>query len=364
MTYAHDHHISSQKTPFQGDRIGVLLFNLGGPETLDDVYPFLLNLFSDPEIFRVPRFLQPLIARIIARRRAPTSRSYYSQIGGGSPLRKITNDQSQALERVLNAGQSGKQYKVAVAMRYAPPRIEEALVTLDSFRPDHLLFLPLYPQRSKTTTRSSYIEALDTISRSFPKLAGLPKTVIPAYPVESNYIAALSETISEKIREIPEDEELTILFSAHGIPEFMVTKEGDPYQKDTESTCQAAEAHLRREFPHRKILFSLSYQSRVGPLKWLGPETKSTIVSLADNGTKNLILVPVSFVSDHQETLYEMDILYRDLASTLPLKRFLRAPSLNTRQDFISALQVLVTSALSGEKTSCQDCSCRCGACP
>ena len=363
MTYAHEHHISKQKTAFQGDRIGVILFNLGGPETLDDVYPFLLNLFSDPEIFRVPRFLQPLIARIIARRRAPTSRSYYSQIGGGSPLRKITSDQSQALERALNAGQSGKQYKVAVAMRYAPPRIEEALATLDAFNPDHLLFLPLYPQRSKTTTRSSYMEATNAIAR-FPKLAGLTKTVIPAYPVESNYIAALSGTISEKIREIPEDEEITILFSAHGIPEFMVTKEGDPYQKDTESTCQATEGYLRREFPRRKLLFSLAYQSRVGPLKWLGPETKTTIVSLADKGTKNLILVPVSFVSDHQETLYEMDILYRDLASTLPLKRFLRAPALNTRQDFISGLQVLVTSALSGEKTLCQDCSCRCGSCP
>jgi len=364
MTYAHDHHISNQQAPIQGDRIGVLLFNLGGPETLDDVYPFLLNLFSDPEIFRVPRVLQPLIARIVARRRAPTSRSYYSQIGGGSPLRKITNDQALSLEKHLNSGQSGKQYKVSVVMRYAPPRIDEALVELEKFRPDHLLFLPLYPQRSKTTTRSSFMEALNNINKGFPKLSALPRTVIPAYPVDSNYIAALSGTISEKILEIPEDEEATILFSAHGIPEFMVTKEGDPYQKDTESTCRAAETYLRREFPHRKLVFSLSYQSRVGPLKWLGPETKATISSLAHKGSTNLILVPVSFVSDHQETLYEMDILYRDLASTLPLKRFLRAPALNTRADFISGLQILVTSALSGEKTSCQDCSCRCGACP
>lgn len=364
MTYAHDHHTSNRQPSFQGNRIGVLLFNLGGPETLDDVYPFLLNLFSDPEIFRVPRPLQPLIARIVARRRAPTSRSYYAQIGGGSPLRKITADQASSLERILNAGESGKEYKVVVAMRYAPPRIEEALVALDGFKPDHLVFLPLYPQRSKTTTRSSFMEALEAISKGFPKLADLPRTVIPAYPVESNYIASLSGTIAEKIRDVPEDEPATILFSAHGIPEFMVTKEGDPYQKDTESTCQAAEAYLRREFPHRKLLFSLAYQSRVGPLKWLGPETKATIVSLAEKGTKNLILVPVSFVSDHQETLYEMDILYRDLASTLPLKRFLRAPALNTRQDFISGLQTLVTSALSGEKTSCQDCSCRCGGCP
>jgi ferrochelatase len=208
------------------------------------------------------------------------------------------------------------------------------------------------------------MEALENIAKGFPRLAALPKTVIPAYPVDSNYIAALSGTISEKIREIPEDEEATILFSAHGIPEFMVTKENDPYQKDTESTCQAAETYLRREFPHRKLVFSLAYQSRVGPLKWLGPETKATISSLAHNGTTNLILVPVSFVSDHQETLYEMDILYRDLASTLPLKRFLRAPALNTRADFISGLQVLVMSALSGEKTSCQNCSCHCGACP
>ncbi len=364
MTYSHDHQSKHQNTPPPGSRVGVLLFNLGGPETLDDVYPFLLNLFSDPEIFRVPRILQPLIARIVARRRAPTSRSYYSQIGGGSPLRRITNDQALSLEKHLNSGQSGRQYKVAVAMRYAPPRIEEALVALDDFRPDHLLFLPLYPQRSKTTTRSSFTEALDRIAKGFPRLAALPRTVIPAYPVESNYIAALSGTIAEKILEVPEDEGATILFSAHGIPEFMVTKEGDPYQKDTESTCQAAETYLRRQFPHRKLIFSLAYQSRVGPLKWLGPETRSTIVSLADNGTSNLILVPVSFVSDHQETLYEMDILYRDLASTLPLKRFLRAPALNTRADFISGLQILATSALSGEKTSCQDCSCNCGACP
>ncbi len=364
MTYAHDHHNTHIPPALQNERVGILLFNLGGPETLDDVYPFLLNLFSDPEIFRVPRLLQPLIARIVARRRAPTSRSYYAQIGGGSPLRKITANQAQALENALNDNQGGNRFKVSVAMRYAAPRIHEGLSALSEFAPDRLLFFPLYPQRSKTTTRSSFKEALVALEETFPDLNRLPRHVIPAYPVDAGYIQALSGTIAEKLREIPDDEPATVLFSAHGIPEFMVAKEGDPYQEDTEATCRAAEEEIRRLFPHRKISFHLAYQSRVGPLKWLGPETKSQIVSLAKEGARNLILVPVSFVSDHQETLYEMDILYRDLASTLPLSRFLRAEALNTRPDFINGLRLLAFKALNTSIPECRSCTCQCGVCP
>ncbi len=354
-------HLPSPSLDLTQERIGVLLFNLGGPETLDDVYPFLLNLFSDPEIFRVPRVLQPLIARVIARRRAPKSREYYRQIGGGSPLLRITLEQARLLEEELNRNESGTRFSVQVAMRYAPPRSDKAVQALLDFQPDRILFLPLYPQRSRTTTGSSFREAKNLLDRVSPKT---PLWTIPAYPVYPPFIESLCDSVAEPVRGIPLEEPIHILFSAHGIPEFFVKKDKDPYQEDTEATVQSVMDRILNLFPDRKIQHSLAYQSRVGPLKWLGPDTRSELARVAQSGVLNVVIVPVSFVSDHQETLYEIDILYRDLASDLKIPRFLRAPSLNTRPLFIKALASMVREKTDVLPGPCSPCPCRCGACP
>ncbi|MGL3710839.1 ferrochelatase [Leptospirillum ferriphilum] len=339
---------------------GVLLFNLGGPETLEDVYPFLLNLFSDPDIFRVPRLIQPLLARIIARRRAPKSREYYRQIGGGSPLRKITDDQARLLEEALNREKTDVHWKVRVGMRYAPPRTADALRELVDSGVNDLVFLPLYPQRSRTTTGSSFREALAEAKRIAP---GLSVRTIPSWPVYPPYIQSLAETVGDALRAIPEEETVHILFSAHGIPEFLVTREKDPYEADTNATVSAAMETLHSLHPRRKLFHHLSYQSRVGPLKWLGPETRLELSRLAGEGVRHLVMVPVSFVSDHQETLYEMDILYGQMTRDLGYKTFLRAPSLNTRPSFINALASLLREA-SDPPCASAPCFCSCGACP
>ena len=339
---------------------GVLLFNLGGPETLDDVYPFLLNLFSDPDIFRVPRLIQPAIARVIARRRAPKSREYYRQIGGGSPLKKITEEQARLLEDVLNKDPSEEFWKVQVSMRYAPPRVSGALGELVKAGAEELVFLPLYPQRSRTTTGSSFREAMAMAKKIAP---GLPVRSIPSWPTYPPYLHALAETVGDSLGKIPADEPVHILFSAHGIPEFLVTREKDPYEADTQTTVSAVMELLRTLHPERALIHHLAYQSRVGPLKWLGPETRLELSRLAGEGVRNLVMVPVSFVSDHQETLYEMDILYGRMTRELGYRTFLRAPSLNTRPSFIRALASLLREP-SGAPCPAASCSCACGACP
>ncbi len=345
-------------------RIGVLLFNLGGPETLDDVLPFLENLFSDPDIMDLPPVVKTLLPRFLARRRAPKSQGYYAAIGGGSPLRRITEDQASLLEKALNHSDSPIHAKVTVAMRYAPPRIAAALAPLEAFRPERLVLLPLYPQRSTTTTRSSFREFSQSL-KDYPALSQSRLCVVPAWPEFSPYLEALAETVLSSIARLPHNSHpIDILFSAHGIPVKRI-RQGDPYQADTETTVAKVGEILRKQLPERALRIHLSYQSRVGPLKWLGPETKQTISTLAANhGTVNLVLVPVSFVSDHQETLFEMDITYRDLAKESRILHFERAPALNVQPSFISALSRLVEAALENEPFSCQQCRCHCGICP
>ena len=346
------------------ERVAVLLFNLGGPETLDDVKPFLVNLFSDPDIMDLPPVIGRFLPRLIAKSRAPKSRTYYEAIGGGSPLRSITEDQVRLLGARLTGSDPERDFRVFLAMRYAPPRLSEIRDSLRAFNPQRLVLLPLYPQRSTTTTRSSFREFKESL---YEELALPPKSlhVVPAWPDYSPYIAALGETVLKGILALPpNDHPVDILFSAHGIPESRIRK-GDPYQKDTERSVAAVGEWLEKEGTGRKMRFHLSYQSRVGPLKWLGPETKKTIGDLAmRHRCVNLVLVPVSFVSDHQETLYEMDITYRDLARASRILHFERAPALNIQESFIAALASLTKDALENRIPVGAPCSCRCGLCP
>lgn len=336
------------------ERIGVLLFNLGGPDTLDDVRPFLFNLFADPDIIRLPwRAMQKPLAWLISTQRYKKSRGYYEKIGGGSPLRKITEQQARALENALAARNINA--RAYVGMRYWNPFIEEALEEIRRDRITHLVVLPLYPQFSVSTTGSSlnWMNALSEQTRQ-----PLPRTsVICSWEDDSNYIAAMAASVKETLGQFPDQDpsRAHIVFSAHSVPVRYI-KEGDPYLDQTKRTVELIMQQLGTDRPH-----TLSFQSKVGPVEWLTPATDETIRKLAREGVSQLLLVPVSFVSEHSETLYEMDILYRDLASEAGIAHYLRVPTMNCRADFIDALADLVDRALAMDaqklaRSSCTHC--------
>jgi ferrochelatase len=318
-----------------GERIGVLLLNLGGPESLEDVRPFLFNLFSDPDIIRLPfPILQKPLAWLISTGRSRKSRSYYSQIGGGSPLKQITSDQARALESELQT--RGITARVYVGMRYWSPFIEEALDRIQRDEISRLVVMPLYPQFSISTTGSS----LNRINQLFAADSQKPArvTTIKSWQTEPLYISSLARTIAEELELFPNpDRRAThVLFSAHSVPVSYI-EQGDPYLDHTRETVKAVIDHLGQELSH-----SLSFQSKVGPVKWLEPSTDSEVRRLAADGVKQLLLVPVSFVSEHIETLYELDILYRNVAQEVGLPNYRRAPALNCRAEFIEALAGII----------------------
>jgi ferrochelatase len=321
------------------ERIGVLLFNLGGPDTLEDVRPFLFNLFSDPDIIRLPwRALQKPLAWLISTQRYKKSRGYYEKIGGGSPLRRITDEQARALEAAFAA--RGLNARAYVAMRYWNPFTEEALEQIQRDKLDHLVILPLYPQFSVSTTGSSLNRMSEIVGKNG---ARLPRTsVICSWEDDDAYIAAMTAATREELAKFPDQDpsRIHILFSAHSVPVRYIT-EGDPYLDQTKRTVASMMAQLGNQYPH-----TLSFQSKVGPVEWLTPATDATIRRLASEGVEQLILVPVSFVSEHSETLYEMDILYGHLAEDSGIKHYLRVPTMNCREDFIAALAGLVQRAL------------------
>lgn len=321
------------------ERIGVLLFNLGGPEKLDDVRPFLFNLFSDPDIIRLPwPLLQKPLAWIISTGRYKKSRGYYEKIGGGSPLRKITEDQARALQQELE--RRGRRMPVYVGMRYWGPFIEEAVEQIERDRIDRLIILPLYPQYSISTTGSSMNRLRELMADGDRAKPGV--TLIESWHDDPDYIAALAGTVKEQLDQFPDRAPASthILFSAHSVPVRYI-EEGDPYLEQTKQTVRLVMGRLGEGRPH-----SLSFQSKVGPVKWLQPSTDESIRKLAAEGVEQLLLVPVSFVSEHIETLFELDILYRDVAAEVGLKHYRRAPALNTRKDFIAALTNLVERAI------------------
>ncbi|HXG92660.1 MAG TPA: ferrochelatase [Blastocatellia bacterium] len=324
------------------DRIGVLLFNLGGPETLEDVRPFLFNLFADPDIIRLPfRAMQKPLAWLISTQRHKKSRGYYEQIGGGSPLRRITDEQARALQESLN--ERSIPARVYVGMRYWNPFIEEALERIHRDQISHLVVLPLYPQYSISTTGSSLNRMNQLINANGKRPARI--SVIESWHDHPDYIASLAASISEELAAFPEQDATRthIVFSAHSVPVSYI-KEGDPYLEQIEQTVRSVIKILGEHRPH-----SLSFQSKVGPVKWLQPSTDETIRRLAREGASQVLLVPVSFVSEHIETLYELDILYRHVAEEVGIKNYRRVAALNTRSDFIAALANLVENAVKNE---------------
>jgi protoporphyrin/coproporphyrin ferrochelatase len=320
-------------------RVGVLLLNLGGPDKLEDVGPFLYNLFSDPEIIRLPfPWLQKPLAWFIATRRTGRSQENYKKIGGGSPLRRITEAQGEALKEQLLA--LGKDAEIYIGMRYWHPYTEEAIARLTQDNIDELVILPLYPQFSISTSGSSF-RLLEHMWKTNPKLQKQKYTVIPSWYKQPGYLQAMAELIIQELEQLENPDEGHVFFSAHGVPKSYVEEAGDPYQQEIEECTELIMRTLNRPNPH-----TLAYQSRVGPVEWLQPYTENAIEELGEQGVKNLVVVPISFVSEHIETLEEIDIEYRELAEIAGIHNFRRVPALNTHPVFIRALADLTMDAM------------------
>ncbi|WP_375475134.1 ferrochelatase [uncultured Nostoc sp.] len=320
-------------------RVGVLLLNLGGPDKLEDVGPFLYNLFSDPEIIRLPfRWLQKPLAWFIATRRTRISRENYKQIGGGSPLRRITEAQGEALKEQL--GFLGQEVNIYVGMRYWHPYTEEAIAQITQDQVEHLVILPLYPQFSISTSGSSF-RLLEKLWQEDPKLQPIDYTVIPSWYKQPGYLQAMAQLIVQELEQFPNPDDVHIFFSAHGVPKSYVEEAGDPYQVEIEE-CTA----LIMQTLNRPNVHTLAYQSRVGPVEWLQPYTEDALKELGAEGVKDLVVVPISFVSEHIETLQEIDIEYREVAEESGIHNFRRVPAPNTHPVFINALAELVIDAL------------------
>ncbi len=319
-------------TTLDDSRRGVILFNLGGPETLEDVRPFLYNLFSDPDIIRIKNGpARKLLAWFIATTRQYKSRGLYRQIGGGSPLRKITDGQASALQARL--AELGCPARVYVGMRCWKPSIDDAFESALRDGVRHLLALPLFPQYSVTTTGSCFNYLRKLIERKAPNGA-LKTTYVDSWFDEPKYVEAMADTIREARARFPDHEPsgINLLYSAHSIPARYVD-EGDPYLKQIRKTVELINQCLGEPCPS-----TLSFQSRVGPVKWLEPATNAILAEFGRRGIARVLVVPVSFVSDHIETLQEIDILYRQVAADSGIREFQRAPSLNLSPKFIDAL--------------------------
>lgn len=320
-------------------KIAIVLFNLGGPDGPNAVRPFLTNLFSDPAIMRVPSFVRPLLARLIAYRRAPVAREIYAKIGGSSPLLAETQLQARALETVL--GEKGIDAKCFIAMRYWRPFTAEAAAAVKAFAPDKVILLPLYPQYSTTTTgssRAAWAKDAKNLKLDFPT------GEICCFPTEGGFIAALVERIREVMKKAKSEISYRMLFSAHGLPKKIV-EAGDPYQAQVEKTVAAVVEALGE----KDLDWQVCYQSRVGPLEWIGPSTDGEIKRAGAEG-RGLIVVPVAFVSEHSETLVELDMEYADLAARAGVPDYLRAATVRDHPEFISALAGLVSVGLNAKK--------------
>ncbi len=320
-------------------QVGVLLLNLGGPDQLDDVRHFLFNLFSDPEIIRLPfPGLQKPLAWLISTLRVRKSQENYRLIGGGSPLRRITEEQGWALAESLQ--QKGQEANVYVGMRYWHPFTEEAIARIKRDQIDRLVILPLYPQFSISTSGSSF-RLLEQLWQEDPVLEQVDYTVIPSWYDRPGYIQAMAESIAQELDQFPHPNKVPIFFSAHGVPQSYVEEAGDPYQQEIETCTALIMERLNR--PNHHIL---GYQSRVGPVEWLKPYTEDVIRDLGSQGVQDLVVVPISFISEHIETLQEIDMEYRELAEEVGIHNFRRVPALNTHPRFINDLADLVLETL------------------
>ncbi len=321
-------------------RVAVVLFNLGGPDSPAALKPFLLNLFSDPAILRVPFFVRPFLARIIARARVKPASENYALLGGKSPLLELTRDQAAALQAALAETAGGIDARCFIAMRYWHPFSLETARAVRDFRPDRVVLLPLYPQFSTTTTGSSLTAWREAAAR-----VGLVAETVTlcCYPTDDAYArataAGVAAAYSAAREQLPPDRGLRVLFSAHGLPEVIVAG-GDPYQYQVETTVQA----VLTAWGAPGIDHAICYQSRATPQRWIGPSTEEEI-ERAGHDKVALLVVPIAFVSEHSETLVELDVEYREIADRLGVPGYFRVPAQNSDTAFIAALAGLVRRA-------------------
>jgi ferrochelatase len=318
-------------------KLGVVLFQLGGPDSPEAIEPFLYNLFCDPDIIDFPfaRIARQPLAKLISTRRAKHVAHHYAEIGGKSPILEFTQRQARALERELRRDLDAR---VVVAMRYWHPFTEAAIKQMAAHAPGELVLLPLYPQYSKTTTGSS----LNEWNRRFLPNGWNPRVhIVSEFYQDTAYIDAVAGAVDASLREMDNPVHTDIIFSAHSVP-LSVIEQGDPYQRQIEHTVDLV--WQRGRWPARR---HLCYQSKVGASKWLRPSMHETIKNLAASGSKHVLVVPISFVSDHVETLHEIDIEHREQARSLGIDEYRMMPGLNDSTAFIAALANLVRRRVS-----------------
>ena len=320
------------RLPAKRPHTGVLLLNLGGPDSLEAVEPFLENLFRDPFLIRIPLLRGPLrrwFARAVARRRAPHVRELYKEIGGRSPILPLTEAQGRRLEEELGPG-----FRCYVAFSAWTPYIRDAVERARADGCSRLVGVSLYPQWCSATTESAFSDLRKAVAGS------LPLAEVDRYPDDHEYLDALSSTVNNALRRFPAPARAHILFSAHGVPISLIRR-GDPYEREIHTTVAGL---VQRLPPGQK--WSLSYQSKVGPVKWLEPATADHIPELARQGVREILVVPVAFVSDHIETLHEQRILLRGIAQAAGVERYEVANALNDCRLYARALARLVRKSL------------------
>ena len=308
----------------------IILFNLGGPDKLENVEPFLFNLFNDPAILNLPIFFRFPLAKLIANRRAPTAKKIYKELGGSSPILKLTTEQAAALELKLNKDDNLSDYRCFVVMRCWHPRALNVVKEVINYNPKEIILMPLYPQYSAATSGSSIKEWNNICAKNNYKVK---TSIICCYPTDENFIEAHKNEIIKKIKNL---ENFKLIFSAHGLPQKNI-KKGDPYQWQVEQSVNK----IVKSLNIKDLDWILSYQSRVGPLKWIGPSTEDIIVENSKL-EKHIVLVPIAFVSEHSETLVELDIEYKELAAKNGCKNYTRVPALGTNENYIKAMSNLI----------------------
>ena len=307
----------------------VILFNLGGPDKLESVEPFLFNLFNDPAIISLPSIIRYPLAKFLSKRRSLVAKNIYKEIGNKSPILELTQEQANSLEN--NLIKKGT-YKCFIAMRCWHPRAHDVVKKVKEYNPEEIILLPLYPQYSASTSGSSINEWKDLCKKENYHIK--TKTIC-CYPTENNFIESHVALIKKTLKTL-ENNNFKLLFSAHGLPENKI-KKGDPYQWQVEETVKEIMSKLSNE----NLDYIISYQSRVGPLKWIGPHTDEVIIKYSKE-KKGIVIVPVAFVSEHSETLVELDIEYKKLAEKNGCSFYKRVPALGTEENFIKGLAELV----------------------
>ncbi|PPR77464.1 MAG: Ferrochelatase [Alphaproteobacteria bacterium MarineAlpha2_Bin1] len=315
------------------NKTAVVLMNLGGPDTLDSVYGFLRNLFNDPAILNLPGPFRNILSYIIAKKRTPLAKEIYKQIGGSSPILTETISQAKELEKFLDS----ENIKVFVSMRYWHPFSSETIRLINKWRPSRVLIIPLYPQFSTTTTGSS----IDDWTKNSKLFSNKVQTrIVCCYPIDKLFISAHLSLIKKELSQIKEKNTVRLIFSAHGLPESII-KKGDPYAWQVQETVKSIINNLNLDEEN----WVLSYQSKVTPVKWLEPSTEYEIIR-ASKDKKKVIIIPIAFVSEHSETLVELDKEYYDLAISKGITYYKRVPALGIQNQFIKCLAEIIRNNL------------------